>query len=88
VDHPFNMARLAYLRAELTKVRLEKTALAHEIQTPAIPIIKKLIATRRYAAADAEMKNVARELEAFIAVAKHAQATRGLASTIRIDHLR
>ena len=77
VNHLCDMTRLAYLRAELARVRLEKIALALEIQTPATPIVKKLTARRRYAAADAEMKNVARDLEAFIAVAKHAQAASG-----------
>jgi hypothetical protein len=77
VRHPFDISRLTYLRAELSKVRLERITLAREIQTPEIAIDKKLVAKRRYSAADAEMKNVARELEAFIADAKHAQAASG-----------
>ena len=75
MHHPFDMARLAYLRAELARVRLEKITIAREIQTPAIPLEKELVATRRFCSADAEMKNVARELEEFIAAAKAARGT-------------
>lgn len=56
---------------------LERITLAREIQTPEIAIDRKLIAKRRYSAADAEMKNVVRELEAFIGAAKQSQATSG-----------
>lgn len=77
MDHPFNRSRLAYLRAELTRVRLEKIALARVIETTSTPLSHKLLATRRYSAANAKMRNVARELEEFIAAAKHTQAARG-----------
>lgn len=77
VRRSFDITRLAYLRAELARVRLERITLAREIQTPEIAIDKKLVAKRRYSAADAEMKNVVRELEAFIGAAKQAQAASG-----------
>ena len=77
VDCPFDKTRLAYLRAELARVRLEKIALALEIQTSSTPISHKLLARRRYGAADAEMRNIVRELEEFIAAAKRAQAASG-----------
>ena len=77
VYHPFDISRLTYLRAELAKVRLERITLAREIQTPAIPMDRKLVAKRRYTAAGAEMKNVVRELEAFICAVKQAQAASG-----------
>jgi hypothetical protein len=50
-DHPFDKVRLAYLRADLARVRLEKIALARDIQAPAIPLVQKVIAKRRYGAA-------------------------------------
>jgi hypothetical protein len=74
VDH-FDKERLAYLRAELARVRLEKIALARETQIPSVALVHKRIATR-FHSADAEMRNIARELEEFIAAAKRALARR------------
>lgn len=72
---PFDKDRLSYLRAELARVRLEKIALARETQIPSIALVHKRMATRLHSA-DAEMRNIARELEEFIATAKHALARR------------
>ena len=71
---PFDTVRLAYLRAELARARLEKVALARAIQSPSTPSVRKHRATFRYPAVDAEPRIIVGELEDFIAAAKRAQA--------------
>jgi hypothetical protein len=69
---PENQLRLAYLRAQLASTRLEKQSLAREIQSPMTPISRRHRATRRHSAVSAELRNIAAELEAFIAAARNA----------------
>jgi hypothetical protein len=73
---PFDKVRLAHLRAELTRTRLEKLSLARQIQAPANTPAQKHFAARRYSAVFAEMRSIANELEDSIVAAKHALASR------------
>ncbi len=73
---PFDKVRLAYLRAQLARGRLEKLALAREIQSRSTAVFKKTILSRRYAVVDAEMRTIASELEQFIATTRYALAAR------------
>jgi hypothetical protein len=72
---PFDKVRLAYLRAELSRTRLQKLSLAREIQAPTTSAVQKHLAARRYSAANAELRNIANQLEDFIAATKRAALT-------------
>ena len=71
---PFDSVRLAFLRAELARARLEKIALTREIQSPLTIPVRKHRAVLRYPSVDAELRIIAGELENFIDAAKRAQA--------------
>jgi hypothetical protein len=73
---PYNQPRLADLRAQLVSARLERQSLTYELHLPLTSPLRKYRATRRYAAVDAELQNIARELEDFIAATKYALAAK------------
>jgi hypothetical protein len=72
----YDQARLAFLRSQLANARTEKQSLTHEIHSPLTPPSRKLQAMRRYATVNADLRNIAAELEKFISAAKRAQATK------------
>ena len=76
---PFDNGRLTNLRAQLTRVRSEKLALAHEIQILSTHPVRKHECVRHYAAVDAEMRSIACEMEDFIVATKYALATKRMA---------
>jgi hypothetical protein len=73
---PFDKVRFTFLRAELTRTRLEKIALTREIQAPRISAAQKHHVKRRYSAVNAEMHIIAHQLEDLIAETKQAMAAR------------
>jgi hypothetical protein len=76
---PFDNGRLTYLRAQLTRARSEKLALAHEIQVLSTHLVRKHECVRHRAAVDAEIRSIACEMEDFIVATKYALASRGMA---------
>ncbi|MGB9075417.1 MAG: hypothetical protein WCC26_01130 [Terracidiphilus sp.] len=74
----FDKVRLAHLRAELSRTRLEKLSLAQEIQARTTSASQKHEAARRYYLVNAEMKNIADELKEFLAATKYSLAARGI----------
>ena len=62
---------VAFLRSQLANARSEKQSLTHEIHSPLTPPTRKSQAMRRYATVNADLRNIAAELEMFIAATKN-----------------
>jgi hypothetical protein len=73
---PFDNVRLAYLRSKLAIARLEKAALAREIQSHLTPFLSRQRARMSSTGVDVELRIIAGELQDFIATAKLAQAAK------------
>jgi hypothetical protein len=74
--NPFRKLRLDHLRSRLVSLRMEKHALASEIQSPVTGTGRKRQATQRQTAITIELQRVATELEEFIASARKAPKSR------------
>jgi hypothetical protein len=68
---PYDQPRLAFLRSQLANARSEKQFLTHEIHSPLTPLSRKSRAMRRYTTVNADLRNIAVELEKFIAATKN-----------------
>jgi len=70
MDDPLDNVRLAYLRSQLADARSERNRLKDQIHSPSTAPDRKSCARVRYAAINANLQNIAAELEKFIAVTK------------------